>query len=101
MELIARLTREFAYNAWANREALRSLLGAKEVPTRASVVMAHNTKGERWTNTVADVLTHVALHSSYHRGQIATLLGRAGEAAAVSDYIESVRRGYLEGGWPA
>ena len=48
MELIARLTREFAYNAWANREALRSLLGAKEVPPRASEVMAH-TVGAEWT----------------------------------------------------
>ena len=161
VDVIVRLTREFAYNAWANREALRSLLAAKEVPTRAAEVMAHivgaewtwlrrlghpapelpvwpalsphesdsqlrtlsaawkeflagitaellsrevaytNTKGERWANTVADVLTHVALHSSYHRGQIATLLGWAGEVAASSDYIECVRRGCLEGGWPA
>jgi uncharacterized damage-inducible protein DinB len=59
-----------------------------------------NTKGERWANTVVDVLTHVALHSSYHRGQIATLLGRAGELAAYSDYIECVRRGCLQGGSP-
>jgi uncharacterized damage-inducible protein DinB len=60
-----------------------------------------NSKGEDWSNTVSDVLTHVALHSSYHRGQIASLLGRAGEAAAYSDYIECVRRGYLEHGRPA
>jgi len=59
-----------------------------------------NSKGEDWSNTVADMLTHVVLHSSYHRGQIATLLGRAGETAAYSDYIECVRRGYLEREWP-
>ena len=59
-----------------------------------------NSKGEDWSNAVADVLTHVVLHSSYHRGQIASLLGRAGEAAAYSDYIECLRRGYLERGWP-
>ena len=57
-----------------------------------------NSKGEDWSNAVGDVLTHVVLHSSYHRGQIASSLGRAGEAAAYSDYIECVRRGYLEGG---
>jgi hypothetical protein len=39
---------------------------------------------------VADVLTHIVLHSSYHRGKIASLVGRAGESAAYSDYIECV-----------
>ncbi len=57
-----------------------------------------NSKGERWSNTVVDILTHVTLHSSYHRGQIATLLGRAGEPVAYTDYIEFVRRGYADGG---
>jgi len=161
MEMIEHLNRQLAYNAWANREVLRSLLAARTVPERASAVMAHligaewlwlrrlghrtapmevwpalplteceaqllelsrawqvylanlspdslgreirytNSKGEHWANTVADILTHVALHSSYHRGQIATLLGRAGETAAYSDYIECIRRGNLERGWPA
>ncbi len=161
MDLIARLSRELAYNAWANREALRSLLAARAMPDRAVEVMAHiigaewlwlrrlgqpgpdvavwpsvppgecasrldglarawkdylqglspeglgrevaytNSKGERWSNQVADVLTHVVLHSSYHRGQIASLLGRAGESAAYSDYIEWVRRGHSKAGWPA
>jgi uncharacterized damage-inducible protein DinB len=59
-----------------------------------------NSKGERWSNSVADVLTHVVLHSSYHRGQIASLLGRAGESAAYTDYIEWVRRGHSGGAWP-
>ncbi len=157
MEVIVRLRREFAYNAWANRQTLESLRAAREVPARAAEVMAHiiaaewlwlrrlgrpgpelpvwpalsvqacdaqlqavsaaceaflaglspeqleqavaytNSKGERWSNAIVDILTHVLLHSSYHRGQIATLLGRAGEKAAYSDYIECVRRGHLEG----
>jgi uncharacterized damage-inducible protein DinB len=59
-----------------------------------------NSQGEHWSNSVADILTHVVLHSSYHRGQIATLLGRAGEKAAYTDYIECVRRDYLSGRWP-
>jgi uncharacterized damage-inducible protein DinB len=57
-----------------------------------------NSKGEEWSSAVADILTHVVLHSSYHRGQIATLLGQAGETAAYSDYIECIRRGHLAGG---
>jgi uncharacterized damage-inducible protein DinB len=160
VDVLGRLNQELAYNAWANRETLRSLLAARDAPERAAAVMAHlvaaewlwlrrlghpsppmevwpalplaecegqlrelsrawqaylagqtpeslgrpvrytNSKGEEWTNTAADVLTHVVLHASYHRGQIASLLGRAGEAAAYSDYIEFVRRGYLERGWP-
>jgi uncharacterized damage-inducible protein DinB len=58
-----------------------------------------NSKGEHWANRVADILRHVVLHSSYHRGQIATLLGRAGETAAYTDYIEYVRRGHSALGW--
>lgn len=158
MNLITRLSRELAYNAWANREALRSLLAARAAPDRAVAVIAHiigaewtwlerlghpgpdvavwpsvppdecasrlddlarawsdhvrgltadgldqeitytNSKGERWSNSVADVLTHVVLHSAYHRGQIASLLGRAGETAAYTDYIEWVRRGHVGAG---
>src|SRR5215471_11059528 len=41
MNVIERLNRELAYNAWANREALRSLLVAQTVPERATVVMGH------------------------------------------------------------
>ena len=161
MDVLGRLNQELAYNAWANGEALRSVLAARTVPERAVAVMAHiaaaewlwlrrlghpapplevwpalplaecegkfrelsrawqayldgltpeslgqevrytNSRGEDWSNTVADVLTHVVLHSSYHRGQVASLLGRAGEPAAYSDYIEWVRRGYRQRGWPA
>jgi uncharacterized damage-inducible protein DinB len=27
-----------------------------------------NSKGEKWTDTVQDILNHVILHSAYHRG---------------------------------
>lgn len=54
-----------------------------------------NTKGERWTNTVADVLTHVILHSAYHRGQIAAEVRARGGEPAYTDFIEAVRRGHV------
>jgi uncharacterized damage-inducible protein DinB len=161
MNLIDHLHRELAYDAWANRLSLRSVLAASAPPERSAAVMAHivgaewlwlrrlghssppmegwpalsltrceeelralsgawqsylagltpeslnqqirytNSEGQDWSSTIADVLTHVVLHSSYHRGQIASLLGRAGEAAAYTDYIECARRGYLDRGWPA
>jgi len=54
-----------------------------------------NSKGEPWTSTTADVLTHVALHSSYHRGQIAADLRATGEAPAYTDFIQAARTGLL------
>jgi uncharacterized damage-inducible protein DinB len=41
MEFIARLTREYSYNAWANREALRSLQKARQIPERGTETLAH------------------------------------------------------------
>lgn len=53
-----------------------------------------NSKGEPWTNTIEDVLTHVALHSSHHRGQIAADLRAAGHTPPYTDYIHAVRQGF-------
>ncbi|MBS1538951.1 MAG: DinB family protein [Bacteroidetes bacterium] len=51
-----------------------------------------NTKGEEFTNTVCDILTHITVHSAYHRGQIATALREAGHTPAVTDFIAYARR---------
>jgi len=55
-----------------------------------------NSKGERWSSTMADVLDHVLLHSAYHRGQVATLLREAGRQPAYTDYIHCTRQGLIE-----
>jgi len=57
-----------------------------------------NSRGEEWTNTVGDVLSHVVLHSHYHRGQIATLLRQTGHEPAYVDFIHAVRQGLVPGG---
>ena len=54
-----------------------------------------NSKGEEWTNLVGDILTHVLLHSAYHRGQIATEMRAAGLTPALTDYIHAVRQGFV------
>lgn len=54
-----------------------------------------NTKGERWTNTVEDILMHVIMHSAYHRGQVASELRAAGHTPAYTDFIHAVRRGLV------
>jgi uncharacterized damage-inducible protein DinB len=66
-------------------------------PTGLSEQVAYkNSKGEPWTSTVEDVLTHVVLHSAYHRGQIASLIRAGGEQPAYTDYIHAVRQGLIE-----
>lgn len=54
-----------------------------------------NSKGESWSNTVEEILTHVTIHSAYHRGQIASDLRAAGKVPAYTDYIHAVRQGYI------
>ena len=54
-----------------------------------------NSKGEQWTSTVDDILTHVLLHSAYHRGQIASQVRASGETPAYTDFIHAVRQGLI------
>ena len=55
-----------------------------------------NTKGEPWTSAIIDVLTHVVMHSAYHRGQIASDMREAGNVPAYTDFIHGVRQGLVE-----
>jgi uncharacterized damage-inducible protein DinB len=62
----------------------------------SETVVYKNSKGEPWTSTVEDILTHVLLHSAYHRGQIASLVRAGGEQPAYTDFIHAVRQGLVE-----
>ncbi len=55
-----------------------------------------NSKGESWSSRVEDVLTHVLMHSAYHRGQIALEMRAAGLQPAYTDFIHGVRQGFVE-----
>ena len=49
-------------------------------------------KGEPFTNTVKDIVIHCMNHSTYHRGQLVTMLRTAGHNTFESlDYITYVR----------
>ena len=45
---------------------------------------------------MADILSHVVLHASYHRGQIASAMREAGGTPAYTDFIHAVRSGLIE-----
>ncbi|MBI5265688.1 MAG: DinB family protein [candidate division Zixibacteria bacterium] len=48
-------------------------------------------QGEKFSNEIGEVLTHVVTHGAYHRGQIAAELRRAGFAPAMTDFIHAAR----------
>jgi len=60
------------------------------------IVEYRNSKGEPWSSRVEDVLTHVLMHSTYHRGQIALEMRAAGIEPAYTDFIHAVRQGFVE-----
>jgi uncharacterized damage-inducible protein DinB len=55
-----------------------------------------NSKGEPWTSAIIDVLTHVVMHSAYHRGQIASHMREIGQTPAYTDFIHGIRQGLVK-----
>lgn len=55
-----------------------------------------NSKGEAYDSLVRDILTHVFIHSAYHRGQIASDMRQNGITPAYTDFIHGVRQGLVE-----
>jgi uncharacterized damage-inducible protein DinB len=62
----------------------------------AQKISYKNSKGELWTSTVEQVLTHVVMHSAYHRGQIAADMRAGGQTPAYTDFIHAARRGLIK-----
>lgn len=50
-----------------------------------------NSTDKEFTNTIREILTHVALHGQHHRGQINTLLRAAGQKPPILDFIAFTR----------
>jgi len=76
-------------------EHWRAYASGLDEPALARTVSYTNSKGEPWTSTVEDIVTHVVIHGGYHRGQIASELRAAGFTPAYTDYIEAVRRNLI------
>ena len=74
------------------RDYLDGLLAAD----LSRAVSYKNSKGEVYTSAVEDILTHVLLHSAYHRGQIASHMRANGQTPAYTDFIHGVRQGLIE-----
>jgi uncharacterized damage-inducible protein DinB len=74
----------------------KDYLGAITGPQLDQSITYKNTKGEPWSSTVQDVLTHVVVHGAYHRGQIASWMRENGQTPAYTDFIHAVRQGLIE-----
>jgi len=75
------------------RDAWRDLLDSTPEQALSASVNYTNSKGEPFSSTVGDILMHVAMHSAYHRGQIAADMRAAGVEPAYTDFIHAVRQG--------
>ena len=76
------------------KESLAGLRAVADAPSGAleRVVEYQTTTGQVFRNTAADILGHVALHGSYHRGQIALLTRQGGGTPVATDYIVYARQ---------
>jgi len=74
----------------------KKYLAASNEADLAKSVSYKNSKGESWSSRKDDVLMHVVMHSAYHRGQIATDMRAAGLSPAYTDFIHSIRQGFVK-----
>lgn len=56
-----------------------------------TIIKYKNSKGHDFQNTIREILTHVALHGHYHRGQINGRLRLLGFEPVMIDFIHYVR----------
>lgn len=74
-----------------NTESYRALLATLAADGLGVTVSYVNSAGVRFDSTIGEILTHVAMHGHYHRGQVALLLRSAGAEPASTDYIAFTR----------
>jgi len=77
--------------AWKNY--LATLTPASLAETAAYT----NSKGEHFSNEIGDILMHVVMHSTYHRGQIAADMRASGLEPVYTDFIHAVRQAKVTG----
>jgi uncharacterized damage-inducible protein DinB len=52
-----------------------------------AAVSYENLQGQRWAYPLGRMMQHVVNHSSYHRGQVVTLLRQLHQAAPATDFL--------------
>jgi uncharacterized damage-inducible protein DinB len=86
---------ECAAHLDALKDAWRRFFESLDAAKLEAKVEYVNSKGEPWSSTVLDILQHVVIHSSHHRGQISASLRDGGDAPPYVDYIHCMRQGLV------
>ena len=71
--------------------AYEALLGGLTEDDLGRAASYKNSKGVAYSTSFRDILTHVAFHSAYHRGQVAAAVRAGGGEPAYTDYVAWVR----------
>ncbi|HET9634816.1 MAG TPA: DinB family protein [Gemmatimonadaceae bacterium] len=74
-----------------NVEGYRRVLSRLSSAGLQEPITYKTSAGDQFTSTVEDILTQVATHGSYHRGQIAAQVRAAGGTPNPTDYIAYIR----------
>lgn len=74
-----------------NEESFKEYLNELKNIDLDNVIVYKNSNGIAFKNSIRDILTHVALHGQYHRGQINSRLRIEGIEPIGVDYITFVR----------
>jgi len=82
---------EAAALAARNARQLNAVVSSLEPGDLEREIAYRNSAGDAFRSTVEDILLHVALHGSYHRGQVALVIRAGGGEPASTDYIGFIR----------
>lgn len=74
-----------------SQKAYADYLSSLNEEDLASILTYKNLSGAEFSTPIGDILMHVAVHGTYHRGQIATALRAEGTAPVDTDFITFVR----------
>jgi uncharacterized damage-inducible protein DinB len=66
-------------------------LNQHRMDTFEEMIFYKNSSGNKYENTIREIITHVINHSTYHRGQIAMELRSLGVDPPQTDYIAYCR----------
>jgi uncharacterized damage-inducible protein DinB len=73
---------------WAVVEQERTELISRLNDEALNKIIAYtNTKGEEWSYSLGLMMQHLVNHSSYHRGQVTTMLRQLGAGAVSTDLL--------------
>ena len=82
---------ECASLAQVNHQGYLEMLERVDPSRLGAMIHYRNSAGREFGSTIEDILLHVCMHGSYHRGQIARAMRQGGAVPAPTDYIGYVR----------